>query len=101
MPAKDPYPEIGQMLVAAATAPWERIVLEAEVGDDWGTFQVTSFSPDGAAESLDIRPELRLLKLLQEVRRITSNEIAPGKERWRTLALTLRRDGSFDIDFGY
>jgi len=101
VPTKDPYPEIGRMLVAAATVPWEHIVLEAEVGDDWGKFQVTSFFPGRAPDSLDVRPGVRLLELLQEVRQITSNEIAPGKEIWRTLALTLRRDGSFDIDFGY
>ncbi len=101
MSTDDPYPEIGQLLVAATTRPWDRIVLEAEVGDDWGRFYATSFSAGTTSESLDVRPETRLIELLQAVRRVTSREVAPGRETWRTLVFTLRRDGEFEVDFGY
>lgn len=101
MPTKDPYPEIGRLLTAAATVPWERIVLEAEVGDDWGSFSATSFLAGNTLESLRVRPSTYLLKLLQEVRRITSRDVAPGAEVWNTLVFTLRRDGRFEVEFGY
>lgn len=100
MATADPYPEIGKLLAAAAVGPWDRIVLRAEVGDDWGRFDATSYASGQAPQSLDVRGELRMLKLLQDVRRITATEVAPGKLAWRTLVLTLHRDGRFEIDFG-
>jgi len=101
MATPDPYPEIGKLLAAAAVGPWDRIVLRAEVGPDWGRFDATSHVRGQSPTSLDVRGELRMLKLLQDVKRITTTEVAPGKPAWRTLVFTLRRDGEFEIDFGY
>jgi len=76
MPTTDPYPEIGRLLVAAAVGPWERIVLRAEVGEDWGRFDATSHAGGQAPRSLDVRGELRMLSCCR-----MSSESLPGRLR--------------------
>jgi hypothetical protein len=98
---KDPYPEIGRILVASAPASWQTIVLTAQVGDDWAKFRAVDVGSDGQQRGISLQQVARLRDLFLGLRATTRLVAGPGKPDWTTATFTLRRDGAFDVDFGY
>jgi hypothetical protein len=98
MSSRDPYPEIGRMLAAAAGRGWDSIVLQGTVESDWAEFQATAYRAGQAAQSLSIPDANALHDLCLRVREITESV---GHSKWRTIRFSMKANGEFETDFGY
>lgn len=98
---RDPYPEIGQILAASVEGPWDTIVLDAAVGGDWARFQAAAYMSNAERRGIRLIDLDRLEDLFEQVRDLTREVADAGQPDWTTARFTLRRDGQFDVDFGY
>jgi hypothetical protein len=100
MTTNDPYPEIGDILAASVSGPWDRIVLDAEVGDDWARFRAVAVCGGSEERGVNLRRVTRLRELFQQLR-ATTRVVASDQSDWTTATFTLNHEGSFEVHFDY
>lgn len=99
--ARDPYPEIGQILADSADGAWESVVLDAALGDGWARFRAAAYTVDAVQRGVRITDLDRLEALLEQVRELTREVGGAGQPDWTTARFILMRDGRFEVEFGY